>query len=692
VPAEAIARDAWRTVKAAGEAASRPAIQAPSPAEPLAASRPSSQPASRAAPHPGTQPASRPASQPAPDPYAPVALDLPRPALELFVSPSGDDNNPGTVEAPLATIVAARDAIRTWREARGDLPRGGVRVLLRGGWHLLRETVIFEADDSGRADAPIVYSAMPGETAIVSGAHAIAGWRRAGDVPGMSRAARGKLFVADIPQGWAFHYLYVNGRPQPRARRPDGDDPGTWPRLVAAGPPGREGQRLTFPAGALDDLPAQGVEACIVPGGGGGSTLSALTELNRVNATARRQSRNVTAPLRAGDPFRLENAPALLSRPGQWCVDAAGGKVYYWPAADSMDALTVHVSMLFNLVRFSNEEEGGRSVRHVHLRGLVLMHGGRMSEHQWPAGWIKRTGDNGEGLVHFVQAEDCSLERCRLFYAGAAGVSIEGAARRIRLVGNEIAYVGAAGVSVMGGGPGTARPSREHVISRNYIHHVGQAPYLAANGVVLYGAGDSLVSYNYLHDVPGGGIAMLGVPVAELNSRSRMADWTDAYGQFEPRYQVRWDELPPGSQDRFRDDAGTLSRQDALKYLQCESNLVARNLVVSRGPGLLGLACGRGNRWVENLILQAESASPAPPILLDAESGPGELAGNAAWSGRDLLNQDRQNRSDGNRCAPGRTPEFDGLLGRIVEAARRQGGYAGKPAPLAETEIPTAGQ
>ncbi len=609
----------------------------------------------------------------------------------LYVSPTGDDNNSGTVEAPLATIVAARDAIRAWREAHGDLPRGGVRVLLRGGWHLLRETVIFEADDSGRADAPIVYAAMPGETAIVSGAHAITGWRRAGDVAGMSPAARGKLFAADIPQGWTFHYLYVNGRPQPRARRPDSDDPDTWPCLVAAGPPGREGQRLTFPAGSLDELPAQGVEACIVPAGGGGSTLSALTEVDCARATARRLSRNVTAPLRAGDPFRLENAPTLLSRPGQWCVDAAGGKVCYWPATGSMDGLTVHVSMLFNLVRFSDEEEGGRAVRHVHLRGLVLMHSGRMSEHQWPDGWIKRTGDNCEGMVHFFQAEDCSIERCRLFYAGAAGVCIEGPARRVRMVGNEIAYVGAAGVVVMGRGPGTVRPSREHVISRNYIHHIAQAPYFGAGGVVLYGAGESLVSYNYLKDVPGGGISLLGVPLAELNSRSRMADWTDAYGQFESRCQVRWDELPPGSRDRFNDDAGTLSRQDALKYLQCESNVIARNLVASRGPGLLGQACGGGNRWVENLIVQAESSSPAP-ILLDAESGPGELAGNAAWSGQDLLNRDPENQAEGNRCAPGRTPAFDMLLGRIVEAVRRQGGYAGKPAPLAETEIPQARQ
>ena len=49
----------------------------------------------------------------------------------LFVSPAGDDNNPGTEQRPLATLAGARDRIRQV-QATGGLPNGGMTVMLRG--------------------------------------------------------------------------------------------------------------------------------------------------------------------------------------------------------------------------------------------------------------------------------------------------------------------------------------------------------------------------------------------------------------------------------------------------------------------------------------------------------------------------------------------------------------------------------
>ena len=50
----------------------------------------------------------------------------------FYVSPDGDDANPGSVDRPFATLEAARDAIRQMKMA-DKFPADGVTVYLRGG-------------------------------------------------------------------------------------------------------------------------------------------------------------------------------------------------------------------------------------------------------------------------------------------------------------------------------------------------------------------------------------------------------------------------------------------------------------------------------------------------------------------------------------------------------------------------------
>jgi len=51
--------------------------------------------------------------------------------VQVYVSPGGSDANPGTIEKPLATLAAARDALRAIKAGSG-LPAGGATVWLRG--------------------------------------------------------------------------------------------------------------------------------------------------------------------------------------------------------------------------------------------------------------------------------------------------------------------------------------------------------------------------------------------------------------------------------------------------------------------------------------------------------------------------------------------------------------------------------
>jgi hypothetical protein len=74
-------------------------------------------------------------------------------AAEFHVAPIGNDANPGTKDKPFATLVRARDAIRTLKQG-GPLPEP-VTVQIRGGAYFLANTLVFGPEDSGTEQAPI---------------------------------------------------------------------------------------------------------------------------------------------------------------------------------------------------------------------------------------------------------------------------------------------------------------------------------------------------------------------------------------------------------------------------------------------------------------------------------------------------------------------------------------------------------
>ena len=69
---------------------------------------------------------------------------------EIYVSPTGNDANAGTIAAPLATIKAARDKADQLKA--GNTP---VTVYLRGGTYYLDTTVTFGVSNSGSPAPPL---------------------------------------------------------------------------------------------------------------------------------------------------------------------------------------------------------------------------------------------------------------------------------------------------------------------------------------------------------------------------------------------------------------------------------------------------------------------------------------------------------------------------------------------------------
>jgi hypothetical protein len=93
-----------------------------------------------------------------------VSMDFSRSDGAVFhVSPSGDDSNNGSEQAPFATPARAQVA------ARSVVRRERVKVILSAGTYYLQSPLIFSSADSGRGGAPGVFFWKAGGEIVFSG-------------------------------------------------------------------------------------------------------------------------------------------------------------------------------------------------------------------------------------------------------------------------------------------------------------------------------------------------------------------------------------------------------------------------------------------------------------------------------------------------------------------------------------------
>src|SRR6266542_1923158 len=135
----------------------------------------------------------------------PIGLALPVFGQPYYVAPTGSDGNPGTLGKPFATIQRAQQAVRQ---------KPGL-VLLRGGTYYLFEKLVFSAEDSGSAAAPVVYQAYGNEQPVISDGVRLEklNWQ----------PYRDGIVQAKVPKNLQTEEIFVNDERQILARYPNYD-------------------------------------------------------------------------------------------------------------------------------------------------------------------------------------------------------------------------------------------------------------------------------------------------------------------------------------------------------------------------------------------------------------------------------------------------------------------------------------
>lgn len=429
------------------------------------------------------------------------------PGKKLYVSPSGKAGNSGTLAEPFGTLAEARDAIRVLKAA-GSV--GPIDVVLGGGVYELAQTLEFTVPDSGTEEAPITYRAADGEQVVISGGRRIRGHWSSDD---------GKIFHLDIPEAkgghWKFKQLFVDGHRAIRARYPNGNES---LKVIAAG-----GDRITLhlAPGTAKPSWAQAPDAVmnIVAEAGWFNEIVELASVSDDGAKVVIKGKEAQGEIRKGNYFFIEGVLEELDQPGEWHLDSAAGRLYYWPVQGDPNQMEIIAPLIERAVEFTGDRQGTGRVQWITLNGLTF------ANLDYSIGHVAMRTTQ-DAAVRMMNAWHCAISDCKFTNIGGYGVWLHLDSRYNQITGNEMVHTGSGGVlatsarfayatddMVYDPDPRVASwAPLQNEISSNHIHQGGEirrycaGVHLDSRPLATALEAGNRVAHNHIHDMPRNGI------------------------------------------------------------------------------------------------------------------------------------------------------------------------------------------
>ncbi len=474
-------------------------------------------------------------------------------AGKLYVSLDGNDSNDGSEAKPFATLEKARDTIRAMK-ASGGLPEGGVTVYLRGGTYYLDSGLELTTEDSGTEEAPITYTAYPGEEVTLSGEVALdKSWFKAADKTAkdtiIDKAAAEKVMMVDLKEHGiedygemstrGYHYfnkgryaqaeLIVNGENQTLAR---------YPNEGSISVPSANVDTANFGFTYTDDRISKWVNAK-------DPYIVGTISINYENNTYPIEKIDTAKKFLSIKEGRIntyytngwffgENLLEELDSEGEYYIDRETGILYYYPPADfqtgnytlglsTMKTPVFHFDGATHITVSNLTMEGGRGYAVLGLSAgykiptfkefLIAQNidlNGRMFDKSSGYGvyiddpdnypdaqvfpghvWDGLT-DQGDGV------NSIRIMNCNIFNFGSGGIIMIG--DNVNIENNHIKNIGGTGLYLRGGDLETLEPSNDTIIN-NQIHRVGYLHKAYVPAIAMHGVGIH-VAYNDIYDAP----------------------------------------------------------------------------------------------------------------------------------------------------------------------------------------------
>lgn len=420
--------------------------------------------------------------------------------IQYYVSPVGNDANPGTIDQPFKTITKATSVLR------GTQPAGGAVVYLRDGRYPVTQSIIIDKPDSGRDGYPIRYASYQGEKAIIDGTI---------DLPTLiSVANTPKLYKVDMSTVAGVDFrttgisdITLNGQPQILARYPNyqtpnltATDPWAGQFLYATSTTPKVRNQIKYDPTKLSTNWANignGVRAVIFSGPNYGDNRVNINSVDTATSTLNLAA-DTSYEILPNNRFYIENAKELLDTNGEWFYDRGTNNlfVYLDAAPGTGDVFSVVAAKdIFYLYDVSN----------ITFENLVVR--------------------GSTGIIFNIRGNtgyrNVSLTGNEIYLSEREGINVVGLASSVTLDRNIIHDTGWEGINVdQDIGNFKTLTSANHQLTNNSVFRVGRKARGKA-GIDVYSVG-SRIANNEIYDVPRMGIIFKGNDnVAEYNKTFR---------------------------------------------------------------------------------------------------------------------------------------------------------------------------
>jgi hypothetical protein len=451
--------------------------------------------------------------------------------VDVYVAPNGDDSNNGSAQAPFASLAAARDALRNVRAA--GVPAGEMTVWIADGDYRLETPLIFSTDDSGTAEAPVVYRAATQGGARLFGGDVLpsSGFAPVSDASVLERLpenaretvqridlkAIGITEYGELPDNFegavALPELFFNDARMNLSRWPNEG----WAEIESVVESGAAPWR-NYSSDALgsfickDDrlyrwtnAPAVWLEgywcfdwACATIRVGG------MKPEQREITLASPHVYGIGSGNKAERRYRAINLLEELDEAGEYFLDRSDGSLYFWPPSPIEGARVV-------LSRVSEPLIQIKQANHLTLQGFVV------------------EDTQGAG-IKVEEGSHVTLAGCTIRNTGQAGVQVVGGMQH-RVQSNDVYDTGTGGVEI-GGGDRKTLTACGHSVDNNHIHDISRRMRTHAYNLNVSGVGVQM-THNLLEDAPHQGIGVSGNDhLFEYNEVARVGMASDDCGAF----------------------------------------------------------------------------------------------------------------------------------------------------------------
>ena len=475
-------------------------------------------------------------------------------AAEIWVALNGSDKNAGTKEAPLASVAMALRKARELRRLNDPSIKIGIRIKIKKGVYRFVEPLFIRPEDSGTVISPTIIENADDELPVFSGGINIKNWKKIKNiVPGLPKAAHGKVWVTDAPIVGGnlldFRQLWINNIKAVRAKSTKNNE---MDRILSWD---HKEESCMIPKRTQNISSVNGVEMVILQ-------WWAIANLRIKTLVVQGDSAKLTfhqpeSRIQSEHPwpapwisketgnsaFYLTNAIEFLDEPGEWYLDKTNRKLYYWPRnnenistaiviAPSLETLVKMQGTIDHPVSFVSFK--GISFQHTswmrpsklghvpHQIGMYMLEAYKLKVAGTPdkktlenQAWVGRPA----ATVEVSYADNTGVENCRFEHLASTGLDYNKAVHNSIITGNVFKDIG--GTAILAGvfsdeatevhlpyNPKNEREvSSNFLISNNLINDIANEDWGCA-GIAAGYIRNSSIDHNDISEIPYMGISL----------------------------------------------------------------------------------------------------------------------------------------------------------------------------------------